>query len=36
MGVLVAPYWVTGLAVLTAIVVIVLNMKLLWDFFTGA
>ena len=35
MGVLVAPYWVTALAVLIAITVIVLNMKLLWDFFSG-
>ena len=35
MGALVAPYWVTGLAVLIAITVIVLNMKLLWDFFGG-
>ena len=35
MGALVAPYWVTGLAVLIAITVIVLNMKLLWDFFSG-
>jgi len=36
MGALVAPYWVTALAVLVAIVVIVLNMKLLWDFVTAA
>ena len=35
MGALVAPYWVTALAVLIAITVIVLNMKLLWDFFSG-
>ena len=35
MGELVAPCWVTALAVLTAITVIVLNMKLLWDFFGG-
>jgi len=35
MGTLVAPYWVTALAVLIAITVIVLNMKLLWDFFSG-
>ena len=32
MGALVAPYWVTALAVLVAIAVIALNMKLLWDF----
>jgi manganese transport protein len=32
MGALVAPRWVTGLAVLTAITVITLNVKLLWDF----
>ncbi|MGB2932251.1 MAG: divalent metal cation transporter, partial [Methyloceanibacter sp.] len=35
MGALVSPRWVTGLAVLIAITVILLNMKLLWDFFTG-
>ena len=35
MGVLVAPYWVTALAVLVAVTVIVLNMKLLWDFVTA-
>ena len=34
MGALVAPRWVTMLAVLIAITVIVLNIKLLWDFFT--
>ena len=33
MGALVAPRWVTALAVLTALIVIVLNIKLLWDFF---
>ncbi len=33
MGQLIAPRWVTGLAVLTALVVIVLNAKLLLDFF---
>ena len=32
MGALVAPRWVTALAVLTAIVVIALNVKLLIDF----
>ena len=35
MGALVSPVWMTMLAVLIAIIVIVLNMKLLWDFFTG-
>jgi manganese transport protein len=35
MGTLVAPRWVTGLAVLTAIVVIALNVKLLVDFVIG-
>jgi manganese transport protein len=34
MGALVAPRWVTLLAVLIAITVIVLNIKLLFDFFT--
>jgi len=34
MGALVAPRWVTMLAVLIAITVIVLNIKLLFDFFT--
>ncbi|MGZ5917612.1 MAG: Nramp family divalent metal transporter [Methyloceanibacter sp.] len=33
MGPLIAPRWVTWLAVLTALLVIVLNAKLLWDFF---
>jgi manganese transport protein len=32
MGALVAPRWVTGLAVLIAVTVITLNVKLLWDF----
>jgi len=32
MGALVAPRWVTALAVLTAVVVIALNVKLLIDF----
>ena len=36
MGELVAPQWVTALAVLTALVVIALNGKLLVDFVTGA
>lgn len=35
MGALVAPIWVTALAVLIAITVITLNLKLLFDFFTG-
>ena len=36
MGVLVAPRWVTALAVLIAVTVITLNVKLLYDFFFGA
>jgi manganese transport protein len=36
MGVLVAPRWVTGLAAITALVIIVLNIKLIVDFATGA
>jgi manganese transport protein len=32
MGALVAPRWVTGLAVLIAVTVTTLNVKLLWDF----
>jgi manganese transport protein len=35
MGALVAPRWLTLLAVLIAITVIVLNIKLLFDFFTS-
>lgn len=35
MGELVAPLWVTALAVLTAAIVIALNIKLLFDFVTG-
>jgi len=35
MGELVAPLWVTALAVLTAVIVIALNVKLLYDFVTG-
>lgn len=35
MGELVAPLWVTALAVLTAMIVIALNVKLLFDFVTG-
>jgi manganese transport protein len=33
MGALVAPRWITALAALIAVTVIVLNVKLLWDFF---
>ena len=36
MGELVAPLWVTALAVLTAVIVIALNVKLLFDFVTGS
>lgn len=35
MGELVAPRWVTALAVITAAVIIFLNVKLLFDFVTG-
>ncbi len=35
MGELIAPRWVTALAVLTAVIVITLNVKLLFDFVTG-
>jgi manganese transport protein len=35
MGELVAPLWVTALAVITAAIVIALNIKLLFDFVTG-
>jgi manganese transport protein len=35
MGALVAPRWVTALAVLVAAIIIVLNVKLLYDFVTG-
>jgi manganese transport protein len=35
MGELIAPRWVTALAVLTAAVIIILNVKLLYDFATG-
>jgi manganese transport protein len=35
MGELIAPRWVTALAVLTAAIIIVLNVKLLYDFVTG-
>ena len=36
MGALVAPRWLTALAAVTAIIVITLNLKLLWDFFSAA
>jgi manganese transport protein len=35
MGELIAPRWVTALAALTAAVIIILNVKLLYDFATG-
>ena len=35
MGSLIAPRWVTALAILTAVIVIALNMKLLYDFISG-
>jgi manganese transport protein len=35
MGELVAPRWVTALAVIVAVVIIVLNAKLIYDFMTG-
>ncbi len=35
MGDLVAPRWVTALAVLTAVIIIMLNLKLLYDVATG-
>jgi manganese transport protein len=35
MGALVAPLWVTVLAAITAIIIIALNIKLLYDFVTG-
>jgi len=35
MGALVAPRWVTILAAITAAIIVVLNMKLIYDFFTG-
>jgi manganese transport protein len=36
MGALIAPRWLTVLAAITAIIVITLNVKLLWDFFSAA
>lgn len=36
MGALIAPRWLTALAAVTAIIVITLNVKLLWDFFSAA
>lgn len=35
MGALLAPRWVTILAAITAAIIVVLNMKLIYDFFTG-
>ena len=35
MGVLAAPRWMTALATLVAALIIVLNLKLVWDFATG-
>jgi manganese transport protein len=35
MGDLVSPRWLTAIAAVTAIVIIVLNVKLTWDVFTG-
>ncbi|MBJ6134124.1 Nramp family divalent metal transporter [Ochrobactrum sp. Q0168] len=35
MGSLVAPRWVTILAAITAVIIVVLNLKLIYDFFTG-
>ncbi|MBA8839381.1 Nramp family divalent metal transporter [Ochrobactrum sp. RH2CCR150] len=35
MGSLVAPRWVTFLAAITAIIIVVLNLKLIYDFFSG-
>lgn len=35
MGALVAPRWVTLLAAITAAIIVVLNMKLIYDFFIG-
>jgi manganese transport protein len=36
MGALIAPRWLTALAAITAIIVISLNVKLLWDFVFSA
>jgi manganese transport protein len=35
MGALTAPRWLTALAAVTALIVITLNLKLLYDFFTA-
>jgi manganese transport protein len=35
MGPFVAPRWLTALAALTALLIIALNAKLVWDFMTG-
>jgi manganese transport protein len=36
MGALIAPRWLTALAAVTALIVISLNVKLLWDFVSAA
>jgi manganese transport protein len=35
LGPLVAPRWLTAIAVVVAVLIIGLNVKLVWDFFTG-
>jgi manganese transport protein len=35
MGPYVAPRWLTALAVMTAVAIIALNAKLVWDFVSG-
>jgi manganese transport protein len=35
MGPLVAPVWLRAVAVLIAVVIVALNLKLLWDFTHG-
>ena len=35
MGELIAPRWVTAIAVLIAVIIIALNIKLLWDVAVG-
>jgi manganese transport protein len=35
LGTLVAPRWLTGIAAVVAVAVIGLNLKLIFDFFTG-
>ena len=36
LGALAAPRWLTGLAAVVAVVIVGLNMKLIWDFFSGS